>query len=87
VKPRPPPSLEHDYIVPILHVGEDGGVPYIVMPFLRGMPLSDHLLKDQPLPILEIIKIGREMAEALAAAHDHAMVHREIKPVRSAWQP
>jgi len=73
-------SLEHDYIVPILHVGEDGGVPYIVMPFLKGMPLSDYLVKDQPLPIAEVLKIGRETAEALAAAHDHGLVHRDIKP-------
>ncbi len=73
-------SLEHDFIVPILHVGEDGGVPYIVMPLLRGMPLSDHLVKDRPLPIPEVLKIGRETAEALAAAHDHGLIHRDIKP-------
>ncbi len=91
-------GLEHDHVVPIYHVGEENGTPYLAMPFLKGEPLDQRLARggDEvvdiraesqrqdseavPLPIAETLRIGREVAEGLAAAHDHGLVHRDIKP-------
>ena len=73
-------KVEHDHICPIYQVGEENGVPFIAMPFLKGEPLDVRLKRQKPLPIAEAIRIGREVAEGLAAAHDAGMVHRDIKP-------
>jgi serine/threonine protein kinase/Leucine-rich repeat (LRR) protein len=73
-------AVEHDHIVPIFQVGEDKGVPFIAMPFLKGESL-DHRLRRQPvLPVPEVVRIGRETAEGLAAAHAVGLIHRDIKP-------
>ena len=72
--------VAHDNVVPILHVGEDAGAPYIVMPLLEGEPL-DGVLKRTPVPALGmVLKVGREIADGLAVAHVRGLVHRDIKP-------
>jgi serine/threonine protein kinase/formylglycine-generating enzyme required for sulfatase activity len=73
-------TLEHDHIVPIFQVDEDRGAPYIVMPFLKGEPLDARLKNGELMTAAEISRIGREVAEGLAAAHGLSMVHRDIKP-------
>src|SRR6202043_252637 len=73
-------ALEHDHIVPIFHVDEDRGAPFIVMPFLKGEPLDARLERDRSLPPAEVLRIGREVAEGLGAAHEAGLVHRDIKP-------
>ena len=73
-------AIEHDHIVPILQVGEDRGVPFIAMPFLKGEPLDERLKRDGVLPVAEVLRIGREAAEGLAAAHAVGLIHRDIKP-------
>lgn len=73
-------AVEHDHIVPIWHIGEDNGVPYIVMPFLRGESLDARLKREPALRAADIIRIGIEAAEGLAAAHAKGLVHRDIKP-------
>ncbi|HEX5271532.1 MAG TPA: serine/threonine-protein kinase, partial [Gemmataceae bacterium] len=73
-------AIEHDNIVPIFHVGEDRGVPFISMPFLKGEPLDKRLKRDKALPTAEVFRIGRETAKGLAAAHAAGLVHRDIKP-------
>jgi serine/threonine protein kinase/formylglycine-generating enzyme required for sulfatase activity len=82
--------IEHDNIVPIYQVGEDRGVPFIAMPFLKGTSLEDWLDKQgnrnsdgtdgKPIAVPQILKLGREMARGLAAAHDRGLIHRDIKP-------
>ena len=72
-------ALEHDHIVPIHHVGEDQGVPFIVMPFLRGESLESRIQR-QPLSMGEIVQIAEQTASALAFAHESGFVHRDIKP-------
>ena len=72
--------LEHDHIITIYEVEEDNGVPYIAMPLLKGELLSTCLQREGKLPVAEILRIGREMAEGLAAAHQRKMIHRDIKP-------
>jgi len=73
-------TVEHDHIVPIFQVGEDNGVPFIAMPFLKGETLADRLRRGQRPPLAEVLRIGREITQGLAAAHKAGLVHRDIKP-------
>src|SRR5262249_16071962 len=63
-------ALKHDHIITIHQVGEDRGVPFLAMEFLDGEPLQDRLDREQRLPLTEVLRIGQEMAEGLAAAHE-----------------
>ncbi len=73
-------SIEHDHIVPIYAIDEDRGVPYLAMKLLVGESLEDRLNRETKLPPAEVIRIGKEIAEGLAAAHEKGLVHRDIKP-------
>jgi serine/threonine protein kinase/WD40 repeat protein len=73
-------AIEHDHIVPIFQVGEERGVPFIAMPFLKGESLADRLKRAPVLPLAEVIRIGAETATGLAAAHAAGLIHRDIKP-------
>jgi hypothetical protein len=73
-------GVVHDHVVSILHVGEDRGVPFLAMPFLEGETLGDRLGREGQLPPAEVRRIGREMADGLAAAHAQGVIHRDIKP-------
>jgi serine/threonine protein kinase len=73
-------AIDHENVVPIHHVGEDGGVPFIVMPLLRGETLESRLKREGRLAPAEVIRVGREVLAGLAAAHARGLVHRDIKP-------
>ncbi len=73
-------AIKHDHIVSIYQVGEDHGVPYLAMEFLEGEPLDARLEREGKLPVAEVLRIGREIALALAAAHRRDLIHRDIKP-------
>ena len=60
-------ALKHDHIVTIYQVGEDRGVPFLAMEFLEGESLDERLKREGKLPLAEVLRIGREMAEGLAA--------------------
>jgi serine/threonine protein kinase len=72
--------IENDHIVPIYHVGEDRGIPYLVMRLLQGETLEQRLRRQRPLPMPEVLRIARETAEGLAAAHEYDLIHRDVKP-------
>src|SRR5438876_1110747 len=77
-------AVEHERIIPIHQVDEaerDGRpVPFLAMPLLKGETLSDRLRRPpQPLQS-DVLRIGREIAEGLAAAHAAGLVHRDVKP-------
>ncbi len=73
-------QLQHPHIVPVLAAGEIGGLPYYTMPFVEGQSLRIRLAKGGALPITEVIGILRDVAKALAYAHERGIVHRDIKP-------
>ena len=50
------------------------------MPLLRGQTLRDRLRQSPPLALAEVLRIGREIAEGLAAAHELGLIHRDVKP-------
>jgi serine/threonine protein kinase len=72
--------LEHENIITIYQVGEERGVPFLAMPLLRGMSLEDRLTRGDALSISTVLRLGRQVALGLAAAHDRGLVHRDIKP-------
>jgi len=72
-------SLEHPHICSVYDVGEQDGAPYLVMQYLDGETLADRLARG-PLPFDQALTLGIQMAEALATAHGHGIVHRDVKP-------
>jgi tRNA A-37 threonylcarbamoyl transferase component Bud32 len=73
-------TLTHDNVVAILQVGEEKGVPFLAMPLLQGESLEARLKREGRLPLADVLQIGREAAEGLAAAHARGLVHRDVKP-------
>ncbi len=73
-------AIEHDNIVPIYQVGEDHGIPFIAMQFLRGESLLTRLKTEDLLDQRAVLRIAREVASGLAAAHAQKLIHRDIKP-------
>jgi len=73
-------KIEHDHVAVILHIADHNGLPYIVMPLLKGMTLHSALKANPRPPLPEVLRIVREVAEGLAAAHEKGLVHRDIKP-------
>jgi hypothetical protein len=73
-------GIDHDHVITVYQVGEDRGVPFLAMPLLQGESLADRLRREQRLPVPEVLRIGGELAEGLAAAHAKGLVHRDIKP-------
>ena len=72
--------LQHPHIVPLLTAGESDGLPYFTMPFVEGESLRLRLARGGELPVAEGLRILREVAAALATAHEKGIVHRDIKP-------
>jgi len=73
-------SVEHERVVPVYRVDEVRGVPFLVMPLLLGESLRERLRRDGRAPLAEVLRIGREVAEGLAAAHAAGLIHRDVKP-------
>jgi eukaryotic-like serine/threonine-protein kinase len=73
-------NLSHPNIVPVFDWGEDDGAYFIVMEYVEGRPLSAVLRDPVRLPPREIATIGASVAAALAFAHRHSVVHRDVKP-------
>lgn len=73
-------AIKHDHIVTVYQVDEDRGIPFLAMEFLEGEPLDQRLKRENKLSVPEVLRIGRELAEGLEAAHGRGLMHRDIKP-------
>jgi serine/threonine protein kinase len=72
--------LQHPHIVPVLAAGEVEGIPFYTMPLVEGRSLRAQLREDGALPLAEAVGVLADVAKALAYAHEHGVVHRDIKP-------
>ncbi len=72
-------SLNHPHICVLYDVGSQDGIDYLVMECVEGETLSKRLEKGS-LPLDQVLKVGREIADALDKAHCSAVVHRDLKP-------
>lgn len=73
-------SLTHDNIVTIYDVGEDDDVHYIVMEHVRGNTLKEYIAEHAPISPTRAVQIMKQLTSAIEHAHDHHIVHRDIKP-------
>ena len=73
-------QLQHPNILPLLDSGEADGFYFYVMPFVEGESLRERLARHGELPVPDAIRILNEVTDALACAHAHGVVHRDIKP-------
>src|SRR5919109_3329164 len=73
-------QLSHPHIVMVIDAGEDDGRPYIVFEHVKGETLKSKIKRTGRLPISEAVAYAIEVGRALEAAHDHQLVHRDVKP-------
>ncbi len=73
-------AVVHENVIAIHGVEEHAGLPFLVMPYVRGTSLQKRIDQKGPLGLLEILRIGMQVASGLAAAHAQGLVHRDIKP-------
>jgi len=72
--------LAHPGIVPVFDVGEQDGLPFLVMEYIEGQTLADAAKTGRRLTLERVCELGQQIAEALGYAHKHGVVHRDIKP-------
>jgi eukaryotic-like serine/threonine-protein kinase len=72
-------AVRHENVVHVYEVGEQP-LPYLAMEFVPGETLQQKLDRNGPLEVSEVLRIGRQIAEGLAAAHASDLIHRDIKP-------
>lgn len=73
-------ALKHDHIVAIYQVAEDDGIPFLAMELLEGESLDERLARASRLDAPETLRIARQIAAGLQAAHAKGLVHRDINP-------
>jgi len=73
-------QLNHPHILTLIDSGDADGTLYYVMPYVDGETLRARLTRDGALPVPEAARILRDVADALAYAHGHGVVHRDVKP-------
>lgn len=73
-------AVTHDHVVRIYAVDDTGPLPYLVMECIEGCTLTEKIEKEGALSVKEILRIGKQLASGLAAAHKEGLIHRDIKP-------
>lgn len=73
-------NLAHPHILPLHDSGEADGRLFYVMPYVAGDSLRARLRRERQLPVEEALHVAREVGDALAYAHRHGVVHRDVKP-------
>lgn len=73
-------ELSHPNIVMVLDVGTDHGLPYMVMEYVGGPDLKDYIRQNSPLDLKDVVRIMKQILSAMALAHKHNVIHRDLKP-------
>jgi serine/threonine-protein kinase len=73
-------AVVHDNVISIHGISEWNGLPYLVMPYVGGESLQKRIDQNGPLELLEVLRVGHQIASGLAAAHAQGLIHRDIKP-------
>ncbi|MGE3315966.1 MAG: serine/threonine-protein kinase [Planctomycetaceae bacterium] len=73
-------AVVHEHVIPIYNVETDGDLPYLVMQYVPGKSLQARVDEEGPLEIKDVLRIARQAAAGLAAAHAQGLVHRDVKP-------
>ena len=75
-------TMRHRNLVRVYDAGEDAerGICYIMMEYMPGGTLKDHIVKNGAMSVASAISIATQVAEALAMAHFHGVIHRDVKP-------
>ncbi len=73
-------AVAHEHVVSVFAVVESAGPPFLVMEYVPGGSLQDRLDRDGPMATADVLRIARQTAAGLAAAHAQGLVHRDVKP-------
>jgi eukaryotic-like serine/threonine-protein kinase len=73
-------QLQHPHIVPLLSAGEQGTLIWYTMPFINGHSLREAITRGDAYSVKDVVRIMRDVAEALDYAHGMGVIHRDIKP-------
>jgi eukaryotic-like serine/threonine-protein kinase len=73
-------KLNHPHVIPLFDSGRADHIVFYVMPYIAGESLRVRLERERQLPFEDAVRLAREIAGALAHAHQHGVVHRDIKP-------
>lgn len=73
-------ELVHPHIVAVYDVGEDHGIQYIAMEYVKGMDLKQYIAEHYPMPYQSVLNIMNEILSAVNQAHAHGIIHRDLKP-------
>jgi len=73
-------AIVHEHVVAIHNVESDSEPPFLVMQYIAGESLQGRLDREGPLTVCEVLRIARQTAAGLAAAHEQGLVHRDVKP-------
>ncbi len=73
-------AIVHQHVVAIHAVDDTGKLPYLVMPYVAGETLQQRIDRLGPLDLKDILRIGLQISQGLAAAHAQGLIHRDIKP-------
>ena len=73
-------SLQHPHLLPLFDSGVADGFLFYVMPYIEGETLREKLTRETQLGVDEAVRIAREVLDALQYAHEHGIVHRDVKP-------
>ncbi|MEP6691676.1 MAG: serine/threonine-protein kinase, partial [Gemmatimonadaceae bacterium] len=72
--------LQHPHILALISAGDMDGLPYYTMPYIEGESLRELLREGGALPLRDVLRLIRELADALEYAHGQGIVHRDLKP-------
>jgi serine/threonine-protein kinase len=79
--------LKHPHIVTVYDLGEENGMPYIVMERVEGEPLDSIIRRESPMSMMDRLRIMEEVCSALGYAHANNVIHRDVKPANIFVQP